>query len=160
MDGIWTTDELIDSLRKTPVLLAALLAGVDDERARARPGENEWSTVEVIGHLVDAEERALERIALVLQNDNPELAGYDQNALVREHGYQERTLQTVVDRLLALRSERLEVLSGLTEEQWLRTGISAGRGVTPLTAITCHMCWHDTNHLAQIANNLAAVRYA
>ncbi|HET9661751.1 MAG TPA: DinB family protein [Thermomicrobiales bacterium] len=158
MEGIWTTEELIDSLRKTPVLLAALLVGVDDELARARPGENEWSTVEVIGHLIDAEERALQRIDRVLQEDNPELPGYDQNALVREHGYQRRPLRAVVDRLLELRAERLEVLSALTEEQWLRTGISAGRGATPLTAITCHMCWHDTNHLAQIANNLAAAR--
>jgi len=67
-------------------------------------------------------------------------------------------LDVVVERLLALRAERLEALAALTEEQWLRTGVSAGKGVTPLTAITCHMCWHDTNHLAQIANNLAAAR--
>jgi hypothetical protein len=158
MDGIWTTGELIDSLRKTPVLLAALLSGVDEELAHIRPAEGEWSTIEVIGHLSDAEERALARISAVLQEENPELPGYDQNGLVRERGYQQQALEAVVERLLALRAERLEVLSALTEEQWLRTGISAGKGVTPLTAITCHMCWHDTNHLAQIANNLAAVR--
>ena len=158
MEGIWTTDELIDSLRKTPVLLAALLSGVDEERAHARPAEGEWSTVEVIGHLIDAEERALARIAAVLQEENPELPGYDQNGLVRERGYQQQALPAVVERLLALRAERLDVLAALTEEQWLRTGVSAGKGVTPLTAITCHMCWHDTNHLAQIANNLAAAR--
>ena len=158
MEGIWTTDELIDSLRKSPVLLAALLTGVDDERARVRPAEGEWSTVEVVGHLVDAEGRAMTRIALVLNENNPELAGYDQNALVRESDYQGQALQTVVDQLLGLRAERIETLSALTEAQWLRSGLSAGKGVTPLTAITCHMCWHDTNHLAQIANNLAAAR--
>ena len=158
MEGIWTTDELIDSLRKTPVLLAAMLSSVDEERAHARPAEGEWSTVEVIGHLIDAEERARARISAVLQEENPELPGYDQNGLVRERGYQQQALPAVVERLLALRAERLDVLAALTEEQWLRTGVSAGKGVTPLTAITCHMCWHDTNHLAQIANNLAAAR--
>lgn len=156
MEGIWTTDELIDSLRKTPVLLAALLAGVDDERARVRPAEGEWSTVEVVGHLIDAEERAMARIARVQQEENPELAGYDQDALVRDNRYQEQPLQSVVDRLLVLRAERIEILSGLTPAQWLRTGISRGQGITPLTAITVHMCWHDTNHLAQIADNLSA----
>lgn len=158
MEGIWTTDELVDSLRKSPVLLAALLVGIDNELARQRPAENEWSTVEVIGHLIDAEERALQRIARVLREDNPELPGYDQNALVRDHDYQHQPLQAAVDRWLALRSQRLDVLAALTEEQWLRTGISPGRGVTPLTAITCHMCWHDTNHLTQIANNLSSAR--
>lgn len=158
MEGIWTTEELIDSLRKTPVLLTALLAGVDDELAHMRPAEEEWSTVEVIGHLIDAEERALERIDLVLRDDNPTLAGYDQNALVRDNGYQEQSLQAVVDRLLALRTERIAALTALTDEQWLRTGVFMGRGETPLTAITCHMCWHDTNHLAQIADNLASAQ--
>ncbi len=155
MDGIWTTDELIDSLRKTPVLLSGLLADVDEERAHARPAEGEWSAVETIGHLIDAEERAIARIALVIQEDDPELAGYDADALVREHAYQSRSLQSVVDRLLALRAERLAALSALTPEQWQRTGTFMGRGATPLTAITVHMCWHDTNHLAQIAEALA-----
>jgi hypothetical protein len=158
MDGIWTTDELIDSLRKTPVLLNALLAEVDDETARMRPADGEWSTVEVVGHLVDAEERAVARIALVLQEDDPALAGYDQNALVRERGYQTQPLQTVVDRLLALREERIAALSALTPAQWRRTGAFMGRDATPLTAITVHMCWHDTNHLAQIADNLSAAQ--
>lgn len=158
MDDIWTTDELIDSLAKTPVLLAGLLVGVDEERAHARPAEGEWSAVETIGHLIDAEERALTRIAQVTQEENPELAGYDADALVREHAYQSRSLQAVVDRLLALRVERIAALSALTPVQWQRTGGFMGRNATPLTAITVHMCWHDTNHLAQIADALAAAR--
>lgn len=158
MDGIWTTEELIDSLRKTPVLLAGLLVGVDEQLAHARPAEGEWSTVEVIGHLIDAEERAVARIAQVIERDDPELAGYDADALVREHDYQSRSLRAVVERLLALRTERIVALEALTPDQWQRTGVFMGRGATPLTAITVHMCWHDTNHLAQIANNLSTAR--
>ncbi len=150
MEGIWTTDELIDSLRKTPVLLAGLLAGVGETRAHARPGEGEWSAVETVGHLIDAEERAVQRIGQILQEDDPALSGYDADALVREHGYQEQPLEKVVDRFLTLRAERIGALEALTPEQWQRTGIFMGRGETPLTAITVHMCWHDTNHLAQI----------
>ena len=158
MNDIWTTDELIDSLAKTPVLLAGLLVGVDEERAHARPAEGEWSAVETVGHLIDAEERAVARIAQVIEHDDPELAGYDADALVRELDYQSQLLQTVVDRLLALRAERIAALSALTPAQWQRTGIIMGRGATPLTAITVHMCWHDTNHLAQIAEALAVAQ--
>ncbi len=116
MDGIWTTDELIDSLRKTPVILVGLLAGVDEERTHVRPAEGEWSAVETIGHLIDAEERAVTRIAQVIELDDPELAGYDADALVREHDYQSQPLLSVVDRLLALRAERIAALSALTPE--------------------------------------------
>jgi uncharacterized damage-inducible protein DinB len=158
MDGIWTTEELIDSLRKTPVLLAVLLDGVDAAQAHARPAEREWSAVEVIGHLTDAEERAIARIGQVIAEENPELAGYDPDALVREHAYQSKSTQAVLGRFLELRNERIAALFALTPEQWRRTATFMGRGATPLTAITVHMCWHDTNHLAQIAEALAAAR--
>ena len=158
MDGIWTTDELIDSLSKLPVLLPVVLADVNAEDARFRPAEGEWSTVEVVGHLIDVEERALMRIALIQEQDNPELTGYDPDAMVIERGYQERALQPLVDRLLAVRVERLAALRALSPEQWVRTGFVPGRGDTPLTAVTVHLCWHDTTHLAQIATNLSAAR--
>lgn len=158
MDGIWTTDELIDSLAKTTSVLDGLLVGVDEELAHARPAEGEWSAVETVGHLIDAENRAVARIAQVTQEDDPELTGYDADALVREHGYQEQPLDTVVNRFLALRAERIAALQALSPEQWQRTGMFMGRGATPLTAITVHMVWHDANHLAQIAQALAVGR--
>jgi uncharacterized damage-inducible protein DinB len=158
MNGIWTTDELIDSLAKTTSVLDGLLAGADDALAHARPAEGEWSAVEAIGHLVDAEERAVARISQVTQENDPELAGYDADALVRERDYQSQPLDTVMNRFLALRAERIAALRALTSEQWQRTGIFMGRGATPLTAITVHMIWHDANHLAQIAQALAVAR--
>ena len=158
MEGIWTTDELIDSLRKTVSILDGLLVDVDEELAHARPADGEWSAVETVGHLIDAEERAVRRIGQVVKEDNPELAGYDADGLVRENGYQEQPLDTVVNRFLALRAERIEALTALTPDQWLRTGIFMGRGETPLTAITVHMVWHDMNHLAQIAEAVAVAR--
>lgn len=154
MQDIWTTDELIDALRKTPVVLTYLLAGVDGDRATRRPAAGEWSAVEIVGHLVDAEERAVARIALIVENDGPELAGYDADALVRERAYQQQPLQSVLDRFLALRAERIHALAALAPDQWRRTGDFMGRGSTPLTAITVHMIWHDANHLAQIAETL------
>jgi uncharacterized damage-inducible protein DinB len=158
MNGIWTTDELIDSLAKTTSVLDGLLAGADDALAHARPAEGEWSAVETIGHLVDAEERAVARISQVTQENDPELAGYDADALVRERDYQGQPLDTVMTRFLALRAERIAALQALAPEQWQRTGIFMGRGATPLTAITVHMIWHDANHLAQIAQALALAR--
>jgi hypothetical protein len=158
LEGIWTTDDLVDSLSKTPILLAGLLVGVDEALVHARPAPGEWSTVEVIGHLTDSEERAVARISMIQQEDDPVFIAYDQDALVREHGYQDWSLQAVLDRFLGLRSERLALLTALTGEQWLRTAVPPGGSSTPLAVITAHLCWHDTNHLAQIANNLSAAR--
>ena len=62
---IGDNDELIDLLRKTPVILRGLVAGLDDAAAKARAGDDGWAVVEVVGHLVDAERRAIDRIATV-----------------------------------------------------------------------------------------------
>ncbi|MEZ4504341.1 MAG: DinB family protein [Thermomicrobiales bacterium] len=93
---------------------------------------------------------------LIQEQDNPELTPYDPDALVIERGYQDQPLDPLVEKLLALRAERLGMLRALTPAQWVRTGVIPGRGATPLTAVTVHLCWHDTTHLAQIVNNLAA----
>jgi uncharacterized damage-inducible protein DinB len=154
MEGIWTTGELIDALRKGPTVLTAVLAGVDEDLAHVRPAEGEWSIVEVVGHLADVELRALVRIALIQDEDNPELTGYDVDGMVRERGYQSQSLAEVMELFLPLRATRVATLEALTAEQWLRTGEVPGRGATPLTAITVHLCWHDTNHIAQIVNIL------
>lgn len=70
--------ELLDTYRATPTTLRALLHGVTDEQARARAGANDWSIIEVVAHLADAEDTATERVTLMVQQDRPRLASYDQ----------------------------------------------------------------------------------
>jgi DinB superfamily len=50
--------EIIKTLRATPVVLRALVDGVDEAGLRRRPGPGEWAIIEVVAHLADTEERA------------------------------------------------------------------------------------------------------
>lgn len=90
------TAELIDLLRKTPVILRGLTSGLDDASAQARADDDGWSVVEVIGHLIDAENRAKARIEQLQREDLPHLEGYDQMALVERHAYRSRSLAEVL----------------------------------------------------------------
>jgi hypothetical protein len=148
-------EELVDLLRKTPELLRGLAGGMDDAAARAREG-NDWSVVEVIGHLVDAERRAIDRIATIQADDNPVLEGYDQMALVERNAYRERPLAEVLAELERLRAERVAVLEGLDPAGWERRATLSTYGEGTLRDITIHMCWHDANHLAQVARMMSA----
>jgi DTW domain-containing protein YfiP len=46
-------EELLKTLRATPVVLRALVDGVDEARLRRRPAPGEWAIIEVVAHLAD-----------------------------------------------------------------------------------------------------------
>jgi hypothetical protein len=114
--------EIIKTLRATPVVVRALVAGVDQAQLRRRPGPGEWAMIEVVGHLADTEERALARVRRMLGEDNPPLEPFDQKALAEQHRYLELDLQGELDRLEVLRQQHVAELEALDGPAWERTG--------------------------------------
>src|SRR6266498_378731 len=81
-------DYLIDALRAAPAVLEGLLDGCTQAQAQAaRGGDENWSVVEVMCHMRDAEERALERMRAMRDEQNPRIEGFDQEAWARERNY-------------------------------------------------------------------------
>jgi uncharacterized damage-inducible protein DinB len=144
-------DELISILRDTPAILQTLIAGMTDEEARVRPQPGGWSVIEVVGHLVDAERRALDRMDQLQREENPHLEGYDQMELVERQRYREQRLPDVLQTFEGLRTERIAALEALDASGWERSGAFARHGPVTLREIVIHMCRHDVTHLAQIA---------
>ena len=105
--------EILKTLRATPVVLRALVADVDDARLRRRPAAGEWAIIEVVAHLADTEERALGRVRRMLAEDAPVLAPFDQEALAEERRYLNLDLDHELARLEHLRRDHLAVLEAL-----------------------------------------------
>jgi DinB family protein len=118
--------EIIKTLRATPVVLRALVDGVDEAGLRRQPGPGEWAVIEVVAHLADTEERALGRVRRMLAEDNPELAPFDQEALAIQRHYLELDLEGELARLEQLRRQHLTVLDTLDAANWERTGRHGG----------------------------------
>lgn len=144
-------DELIDILRATPELLRTLTQTIDDEQARQAPDSEAWSIVEVVAHLADVEERAIQRIRRIMAETEPLLERMQPAALAVERGYRQQQLSEVIPRFEQLRQERLSLLASLPATAWERTARHAEHGVMTLYQLTVHMCQHDVTHLAQIA---------
>jgi uncharacterized damage-inducible protein DinB len=146
--------ELIDILRATPDLLRTLTRTVDDEQARQAPGDEEWSIVEVVAHLADVEDRAIQRIHRIVTETEPVLERMQPAQLAVERGYRQQRLSEVIPRFEQLRQERLRLLESLPAEAWERTARHVEHGVMTLYQLTVHMCQHDVTHLAQIARRI------
>lgn len=144
-------EELRKALRSNPVTLRALVRDLDDLAVRRRPAENEWSVVEVVAHLADTEERALERVRRMLNEDNPAIAGFDQAALAVERRYHEMEVGEQLARFEALRGEHLALLDSLEDPGWQRPGVHQEQGAMTIQLYETHMAGEDADHLAQIA---------
>ena len=146
---------LLDTLKATPDILTGLLAGVSESQARsAKGGDENWSVVEVICHLRDAEEISLQRTTAMRDQDNPVIIGYNQETLAQERDYQNANLQTALRGFTSFREQHLAVLSEFTPDQWERGGQHNEIGSITIFSFAIHKASHDAVHCAQIARQL------
>ncbi len=153
--------ELIEALGATPETLRGLLRGVSLEQARsAKGGDEDWSVVEVICHLRDAEEITLGRVQAIRDQDRPHIASYDQEVLARERNYRQADPYAALEAFAGFRARHLAVLSALPLEGWERRGIFEASGPMTIRVHIIHKLYHDTIHCAQIARQLLALKAA
>jgi len=153
--------DLLDALRAGTDVLEGLLVGCGDDEARAaRGGDEGWSVVEVVCHLRDAEERAAERVRMMLAEVEPFLAAYDQNVWARERDYAGATLRPAVAAFARFRAAHVAQLEGLDAGGWARTGRHEEQGTITIASHALHMASHDASHGAQIARALDRARGA
>ena len=151
--------DLLDALRATPEVLEGLLAGCTQEQAgMARGGDEGWSIVEVICHMRDAEERALERARLMRHTENPAIAAYDQERWAEERNYAAADLWEALAAFIHFRAQHIAELAQLSPQEWERSGQHEEQGNITIRDHTLHIVSHDSIHAAQIARQLRGVR--
>ena len=131
------------------------------DRRDVRPEPSEWSVVECLGHVVDAEVVSAARYRWVLAHDEPPLIGYDQDLWV-DALHADR--QDDPDELLAvfepLRAADLALWTRSSEEDRARVGVHAERGRESFDLLFRMIAGHDRFHLAQARRALEAVTQA
>lgn len=106
-----------------------------DAAVRHRPAPGEWSAVEVIGHMIDKMGYWSWRVERIAAEERPDLPGYDQDASVREHDYQQANPGALLDELVAACDRFATIVEALPDEALDREGIHSEYG--PITARRC-----------------------
>ncbi len=81
-------EQWASQIREIPAVFRTALLSKNDDAIRHRPGEGEWSAIEVVGHMIDKMQNWASRVERIQAEEQPVLPGYDQDALVRDHDYQ------------------------------------------------------------------------
>jgi len=138
-----------------------LVQNLSEDALRWRPLPDEWSIKEVCCHLRDFSEIGGERIRRMLDEDEPFLPSYDQEAMAREHAYQNESMALGLTATRAFSGGLAYLLESLSEEEWQRTGRPEGplagmrsgaveRGLISIAQYAQLLVDHGREHLEQI----------
>ena len=150
-------DDPADAQATTPDRIRRLIAAAGPD-VRTKPAPREWSVLECIGHVTDAETVMSARYRWVLAHDEPELVGYDQDLWVdglRHNADDPAELLAVFE---ALRTANLALWRRSSPEQRARVGLHRERGPESYELMFRLLGGHDRVHLDQADRALAAVR--
>ncbi len=149
--------EIVDTLRALPDQIEAAVRDLDDETLRRRSAPGEWSIKEVCAHLRDSLEIDGERIRRMVEEDDPSIPGYDQEALAGERDYQNASMPQVLTALRAFSGGNAYMLEGLSGEQWQRGGRHEERGPMNVGGYAEQQAEHVRVHLEQIRSLRSAL---
>lgn len=116
-------EALIDRLQDFPARLQTRLETVEDEKAlrRAGPGGG-WGGVEILCHLRDLEELFLERLELMLEEDNANIDVVEDSLWPIQRDYLSQDPFEAFEEFVDYRRQTVELLLDTEVADWERTG--------------------------------------
>ena len=137
-------------MRQVPDLIDRVIERLSDDEVRRRPSPDEWSVLEVCCHLRDDAEIEGVRVRRLVEEDEPTLVPYDQEALARERDYQGDDIRRVRTALRAFWGGLAYQLEGLTDEQWERAGTHPEQGRLTVRSRAEGALEHGRMHIEQL----------
>lgn len=113
--------------------------------AAGRPDPQTWSSLEYACHVRDVFARFDQRMGLMLDEDDPLFANWDQDATAIEDRYDEQDPATVLAALTVNAEVIASRLDGIAGEQWHRTGRRSDGSNFTLVSISQYLI-HDPIH--------------
>jgi DinB family protein len=157
--GLLGADDPAGVQAATPRALRQLVeeAGPD---LRTRPAESEWSVLECIGHIYDAEIVASGRYRWILAHDEPRLIGYDQDRWVDRLDHLDAEPEELLAPFAALRTANLALWGRTKAADRSRVGMHEERGPESYDLTFRLIAGHDRFHVTQGRRTIEAIRAA
>lgn len=152
-----TLRELVNAYESGTGDLRKAVAGMTREQLLARPVPGNWSTLEVVCHLVDFEPIYAERMKRVIALDRPQLLAADETRFAETLAYHDRDLDEELAVLDATRRQMVRILRRLPEDAVSRVGIHSERGPRTLGDLIGGVVDHVKHHMPFIVEKRRAL---
>ena len=147
--------ETIARLREIIRTLPIRLRAISEDRASRKAEGREWSAKQEVGHLIDSASHNHQRIVRTQLLENPALPGYDGDAWVELHRYQERDWSELIQVWAAFNQQFLTAAVSVQDEEWSRTCTIGDSAQLTLAYVFIDYVDHMSNHLRQIGIDIS-----
>jgi len=141
--------DLFEALAHQIDELHSSLGILSEAQACFKPGPQEWSIKEVLGHLNDVERVFSYRLLCISRNDATPLPGIEQDDYVREAGFDNCSVPALLQEFEYLRRANILAIHNMNEAATHRLGTASGYPVSARALI--HMLvGHVDHHMASL----------
>lgn len=158
MDDVTSTqpdvNQIADTLLSLPAVLTALLAPFDHETLARRPEPGEWCPLEVIGHLIDCDERAFRGRIEAIAAGASDITGFDAWDAINARDFAAAPLDELVDELADERAKSAALLRDLSASDLANSALFHDGRRFEANDFAYEWPYHDQDHLQQILDAL------
>lgn len=123
----------------------SLIRGLTPDQAHYCYDADKWSVKEVIGHLIDSERVFAYRGLCFARGERQNLPGFDQDDYVEEAHFNDRSLESLKNEYLTVRTSTLLLFKGFDQQTFLRKGKASGYDCT-VRAMLYIIAGHERHH--------------
>ncbi|OIQ16957.1 MAG: damage-inducible protein DinB [Flavobacterium sp. MedPE-SWcel] len=143
VDDTWSLTEWLEvSLHEFIKFVQEIPMGKHDYRY----AEGKWTIKDIIQHLIDAERVFNYRAMRISRGDTTDLPGYEQDDYVVTAKANDRTIQSLLTEMSALRHATILFFKSLNEDDLLKKGMASGYAVSA-RALGFLIVGHEKHHI-------------
>src|SRR5688572_29596455 len=140
------TEETIAALDRAPTIVVPLVRQAAAAIVKQRPPSGKWSIHEHACHLAEVHPLMLERLDLMLAEDNPAIRSYDPGRDDRPDGLLAVDLEGALRRFEEDRKRLVGRLRQLQPDEWTRTATHEEYNSYSVFTMFRHLALHDFFH--------------
>jgi hypothetical protein len=141
-------EELADLTLRLGQLWVDVMTGRPE--AEVRPEPTVWSPLEYACHVRDVFDLASTRVRLMLSEDGPHYANWDQDATAIEDDYAAQDPETVTVELGVAARGFAEVVASVPDDAWERTGFRGDGATFTIDSFTRYLLHDAVHHLTDV----------
>src|SRR3954469_13862999 len=127
-----------------PIILRAEFEAAPEVLVRWRPAPEEWCVLEVVGHLIETEQRGFAgRIRTILAAEQPRFSSWDPSAVARERQDEHRNPAELLAELTDRRNASVALVETLTAADLTRGGDHPEVGFLTVNDLLHEWIHHD-----------------
>ena len=142
--------DLVERLNAISPALRRELDGMAETALAYRPADGEWSIQEVLGHLCDNARFLHQRLFVMINQEEPRLASWDQDEQFRLRDPQRTPVSELLAEFAGQRGETVTMLADLVHWNWARQGRHEERGRLSIRQLVDIAIEHEEGHLEHI----------